>query len=217
MTTIGVAIGVEATSLTIATFTFPIPMPYRRAIEAVTTDPDMRAEFVHHTQGGFVRHTLPVVTPHVMQAAIALSTTPAPAHITRLPPAKLPMQGTSKNQPFQSPTKYLGAKTAIRQGIGRLNSLETRSTIRRRPGATRSTTSHRSIQGTIRCAAMAIKAMSSAVAAIMPSGATGLADRRKSSVTEVVPFTEEAVGSEAVEEAFTAVVAALEGVVVAGE
>ena len=51
----------------------------------------------------------------------------------------------------------------------------------------------------------------------MPSGATGLADRRKSSVTEVVPFTEEAVGSEAVEEAFTAVVAALEGVVVAGE
>src|SRR5215469_332432 len=207
MTTIGAAIGVEATSLTIATSTFPIPMPYRRAIEAATTDPDMRAEFVHRT--------LPVVTPHLMQAATALSTTPAPAHITRLPRARLPIRGTSGNQPFQSLTNYAGSKTAIRQRIGRLKLVETRSTIRRRPGATPLTISHRSIQGTIRCGATAIQVMSLAVAAIMLWGPTGLADKPRSSATEAGPVTAEAEVFEAVEGVFTAV--EVEAVAVAGE
>jgi hypothetical protein len=61
--------------------------------------------------------------------------------------------------------------------------------------------------------------MTSAAVAIMPSGATGLADRLRSSVTEADPVTAEVAGQEAAREAFTAEAAALEveGAVVAGE
>jgi hypothetical protein len=62
--------------------------------------------------------------------------------------------------------------------------------------------------------------MTSAAVAIMPSGATGLADRLRSSVTEADPVTTaEVAGQEAAREAFTAEAAALEveGAVVAGE
>src|SRR5262244_2650063 len=114
MTTTGAAIGVEATSPTITTFTFPIPTPYRRAIEAVTTDQDMPAEFVHPTLVEFVHHMRPVVTLHPMRAAaIVPSPTRAPAHTTRLMRARLPIRGTSKSQPFQSPANFPDSKTAI--------------------------------------------------------------------------------------------------------
>src|SRR5215467_14117354 len=115
MTTIGAAIGAEETSPTITTFTFPIPTPYRRAIEAVTTDQDMPAEFVHHTRVEFVHHMRPFVTLHPMRAAIVPSTTQAPAPTTRLTRARLPIRGTSKNQLFQSPANFLDCKTAIRK------------------------------------------------------------------------------------------------------
>jgi hypothetical protein len=83
-----------------------------------------------------------------------------------------------------------------------------------------SATSHRSIQGTIRCAATAIKVMGSEVGAIMPSGAMGLADKPRSSAIEVGLVMAGAGAPEAVEEAFTAEAGApeaVEGVVVAGE
>jgi hypothetical protein len=223
MTTIGAVIGAEATSLITTTFTFPIPAPYQHGIEAVTTEGDILAEFVHPTRAELARHTRPPVTPHLMQAAIVPSTTQAPDHIT--PPMRdnWPMRGTSENQPFQIPTNFPDSKTAIRPRIGRLSLAETRSTIRRPPDAAMpSTTSHRSIQGTNRCAATAIKVMGWEVAAIMPSGAMGLADKPRSSVTGVglvmaEAGVSEAAASEAAEEAFTAEAVEVEGVVVAGE
>ena len=185
----------------------------------------MPAESVQRTRMVFVHRTHPGVTLHPMRVAIVPSTTLAPGHIIRLARANLPMRETSRNQPFQSPTNFPDFKAATRRGIGRLSlAAETRSTIRLPLGATALTANHRSIHGTIRCVATAIKAVSSAVAAIMPLGVRGLADKPRSSVTEAGPVTAGAADSEVVEvagsevaEVEAAFMAEAEGVVVAGE
>ena len=71
----------------------------------------------------------------------------------------------------------------------------------------------------MRCAATVIKVVSSVVAAIMPSVATDLADKLRSSATEAEPVSAQVAGPDVVEEAFKAVVVAFraEGAVDAGE
>ena len=73
----------------------------------------------------------------------------------------------------------------------------------------------------MRCAATVIKVVSSVVAAIMPSVATDLADKLRSSATEAEPVSAQVAGPDVVEEAFKAVVVVVafrvEGAVDAGE